>query len=167
MQNLKTDLYQIAQLAKDQEEENLEFSSFLRSGLDSQKIDEIVKSLYDQVLPRIDCTSCGNCCELMDPVFKEKDILKLSKCWKDKNIRDHLIEDREENEFMFNNSPCPFLKESKCLEYSSRPEGCKSYPHLHKEGFISRLVEVMESYSICPIVFNVYESLKVEVYGKC
>ena len=162
MTYLETDLFQIAQLAKDKEEENLGFNSFLKSSQCTKKIDEIVHSLYEQIALNIDCTACGNCCEQMDPVFKEKDIQKLSKCWKDENIKDYLIEDKEEDGFIFNMT-CPFLKENKCLQYVSRPDGCKSYPHLHKKDFISRLIKVMESYPICPIVYNVYERLKVEL----
>ncbi|MFH2137298.1 MAG: YkgJ family cysteine cluster protein [Candidatus Omnitrophota bacterium] len=157
MENLEIDLNKITQLAIEQEEENREFNSFLKSIQDTRKIDKIVHSLYKQVSAKIDCTSCGNCCKLMDPVFKAKDIAKLSK-----SIKDCLIEDKEED-FVFKTSPCLLLKETKCLQYLSRPEGCRSYPHLDRKDFISRLAEVMESYSICPIVFNVYEGLKAKI----
>ena len=44
-----------------------------------------------------------------------------------------------------------------------RPADCASYPNLHKDGFLSRLVFVLNSYAVCPIVFNVYEHLKDEM----
>ncbi|MFQ5576558.1 MAG: YkgJ family cysteine cluster protein [Anaerolineae bacterium] len=59
--------------------------------------------------------------------------------------------------------PCPFLKDDLCSNYECRPTDCRSYPHLHKDGFVSRLWGVVANYSICPIVFNVYERLKAEM----
>jgi hypothetical protein len=59
-------------------------------------------------------------------------------------------------------SPCLFLKDLKCSVYESRPADCKSYPHLHKKDITSRLLGVIDNYSECPIVFNVYEELKTE-----
>ncbi|MBU1087315.1 MAG: YkgJ family cysteine cluster protein [Candidatus Omnitrophica bacterium] len=159
--NMNTDLYMIAQLAKEKELENQEFYSFLKSNQDSKKIDKIVRSLYKQISAKIDCTSCGNCCKLMDPVFKKEDIEKLGPVTAE-SIKKDLREDKKENGFIFKISPCSFFKDKKCLQYLFRPVGCRSYPHLCKENFISRFSKVMESYSICPIVFNVCESLKIE-----
>ena len=61
---------------------------------------------------------------------------------------------------ILNQLPCPFLKDNKCTQYESRPLDCASYPHLHKKDFVFRLIGVVNNYSICPIVFNVYETLK-------
>ncbi len=36
----------------------------------------------------------------------------------------------------------------------------------HKEEFASRLIGVINNYSICPIVFNVYEALKNKYRSK-
>ena len=44
---------------------------------------------------------------------------------------------------------------------------CRSYPHLHKKEIISRLMGVVFNCSVCPIVFNVYEQMKLELwFGK-
>jgi Fe-S-cluster containining protein len=59
--------------------------------------------------------------------------------------------------------PCKFLRNKKCTIYSSRPFDCRSYPHLHKKDFTFRLFAVLNNYSVCPIVFNVYEELKVRM----
>ena len=53
-----------------------------------------------------------------------------------------------------------FLNDNKCTQYDSRPVNCALYPHLHKKDFVFRLIGVVNNYSICPIVFNVYEALK-------
>ncbi|MFH1965187.1 MAG: hypothetical protein ABIJ42_06545, partial [Acidobacteriota bacterium] len=49
--------------------------------------------------------------------------------------------------------------------YSARPEDCRSYPHLHKKKFVFRVSGVFSNCSRCPIVYNVYELLKDELYS--
>ena len=73
----------------------------------------------------------------------------------------YLVKDEEPGKFVFNKKP--FLKDNLCSRYAYRPKDCKSYPHLDKSGFIFRLINMVENCSICPIVFNVYESLKDEI----
>jgi hypothetical protein len=48
----------------------------------------------------------------------------------------------------------------------ARPNDCRLFPHLHKKGFVFRLIQVVENCSICPIVFNVFERLKQELWHK-
>ncbi len=45
--------------------------------------------------------------------------------------------------------------EIQITQYQCRPDDCRSYPHLHKRDFISRLINVIGNYSVCPIVFNI------------
>ncbi|MFH1062867.1 MAG: YkgJ family cysteine cluster protein [Candidatus Omnitrophota bacterium] len=166
MKKFETDLNKITQLARDKAAENRKFRVFLQASQYPQKIDKIAHRLYKQIAPEIDCTACGNCCKLMDPVLRKKDIEKLSKVWvgqAEKSIKNYLIKDKKENGFMFKISPCPLLKKNKCSQYLSRPAGCKAYPNLEKKDFSLRLKKVLENYSICPIVFNVYEGLKAEL----
>jgi Fe-S-cluster containining protein len=55
------------------------------------------------------------------------------------------------------------LKDNLCINYDHRPKDCSSYPHLHKNEFLSRTWGVIDNYSVCPIVFNTYEILKIEL----
>jgi Fe-S-cluster containining protein len=50
-----------------------------------------------------------------------------------------------------------------CSIYDNRPDTCRTFPHLEKPGFVSRLIGVIGSLSVCPIAFNVFEELKVIV----
>ena len=68
------------------------------------------------------------------------------------------------DEMIFNQLPCPFLKNKICLNYDHRPKDCKSYPHMHKDEIITRLWGIIDNYSICPIVFNVYEQMKFKLW---
>ena len=70
----------------------------------------------------------------------------------------------DRTEYEFNTLPCPFLSDNKCTNYEYRPKSCASYPHLHKDEFVFRLWGVVENYSCCPIVFNVYEKLKDDLW---
>jgi Fe-S-cluster containining protein len=74
------------------------------------------------------------------------------------------IEKNEDGDMHFKSLPCPFLLDKKCSVYDSRPDDCKSYPHLHKKDFLSRLFGVIDNYSNCPIVFNVFEDLKFKFH---
>lgn len=164
---METDINKIRKLSKEKEDENWEFRSFLKGcDISEEKIDLIVHELYKKVSSEIDCRACANCCREVQPVFDQEDIQRFSKCldiscaqFKDQ----YLIKDDDPGKFVFNKRPCPFLKDNLCSHYNCRPRDCKSYPHLHKCGFIFRLINVIGNCSICPVVFNVYECLKYEI----
>ena len=158
---METDLIKIKNLSKEREDENWYFRTFLK-GYDIKDLDSIVHELFKQVSEVMDCTSCGNCCKVMLPILKKKDIINLAKSL---NITPNqfitkYVSKSEDGESKLNQLPCPFLKDNKCTQYDSRPVDCASYPHLHKKDFVFRLIGVVDNYSICPIVFNVYEALK-------
>ena len=78
---------------------------------------------------------------------------------------DHLVAHEEKpGKFNFNAQPCPFLVDDLCTNYDARPQVCRSFPHLHKKDFRSRLYGVIFNYELCPIVYNVYEQLKEELW---
>ena len=56
------------------------------------------------------------------------------------------------------------IKSLKSTAYPCRPDDCRSFPHLHKEEFVFRLIQAVENCWICPIVFNVFERLKIELW---
>lgn len=170
LEKIETDLEKIQKLAEQREEENWEFRSFLK-GCDYslKKIDKIAHGLTQEISSRIDCAKCGNCCRAVKPVLTRKDIEKLSKGMvlpADQFREEYLSEDKEEDGFVFKTFPCPLLRGTLCAQYPNRPGACRSYPHLDKEGFIFRLMQVIENYSVCPIVFNVYECLKKRIPRK-
>ncbi len=167
---IETKLKRIKRLAKKRAEENWEFRSYLKqSDMGTEELDAVVHRILTQVTSKIDCPKCANCCKEMDPVLDEDDIAEFCIGLKipTSNFREeYLIQDDDDPaKYVFNKQPCPFLSAKLCSNYEHRPKDCRSYPHLHKSGFISRLWGVVDNYSICPIVFNTYERLKAELWN--
>jgi len=80
-------------------------------------------------------------------------------------VNKYLKRKDEGSDYIFNKIPCPFLQSSKCSVYTFCPESCTSFPHLQNKNFVSRLISVIHLCSVCPIVFNVYEALKEEIWA--
>ena len=164
---METNLKEIERTSKLKKDENWEFRTFLKGyDIPIEELDSIVHELFDYVSSEIDCTTCGNCCKIVSPLLKEKDIKKLSD-----NIgvyisefKKQFLKKTDEGDYTFRILPCPFLEDNICSQYKYRPKDCRSYPHLHKEDFVFRLIGVINNYSICPIVFNVYELLKERIW---
>ena len=167
---VETDLKKIKETAEKKEDENWEFRSFLKGyDIEVEELDSVVHRLYEGVYREIDCTACGNCCREISPVLEQEDIERLSRGLgiSPENFRERfLVKDEKDYSegFIFNKKPCPFLKVNLCSHYELRPEACRSFPHLHKEEFGFRLIGVVKNYDVCPIVFNVYEQLKAELW---
>lgn len=163
---IETDFEKIIQISKQKEKENIRFRTFLK-GKDDDELDNLVHGLNKEIENQIDCTKCGNCCVNLRPCLTRKEINILSKI--DNISRDYFIEkyteeDKFENIKYLKNTPCKYLVDKKCSIYINRPGDCRSYPNIQKTDFNSRTWSMIESYGICPIVFNVFERLKME-YG--
>jgi uncharacterized protein len=166
---METNLKKIEKTSKLKHEENWEFRSFLKIyDISLEELDSIVHELFDVVSSELDCTKCANCCKKVSPILNKNDIKKLSESVEISipNFKKQFLkkEKEDDGDYTFNRLPCPFLENNRCTQYKYRPNDCKSYPHLHKEEFVFRLIGVVNNYSICPIVFNVYELLKEKIW---
>lgn len=166
MNELELNLEKISMYAKARESENLRFRSFLK-GQDSDKIDNMIHRINEEVSASIDCTKCGNCCNHLCPEVDSRDIDRLSNVLNvtPEKFRENYVM-KEEGEDYLKHTPCRFLKDKMCTVYEIRPNSCRDYPYLHKDYFISRLFGVLNNYSICPIVYNSFERLKRELRFK-
>ncbi len=164
---IEKDLDKIKLLGERNERQNFKFRLFLKNlNMESKKIDIIVHEIYGEVVNEIDCTQCANCCRQIKPLLDEKDIdifiktLSIDAKTFKSNYLQEVKEHAEKLTFEFKELPCPFLQNNKCRNYQNRPKDCRSYPYLNKKNFTTRLLSIIDNYSICPIVFNVFELLK-------
>jgi hypothetical protein len=68
-------------------------------------------------------------------------------------------------EYQLKQTPCCFLKEDgRCEIETCKPESCKSYPFTDRPERLFSLFSIIESASVCPVVFEMIERLKNE-YG--
>ena len=162
---LELDLKKIKLLAEKNEEKNWRFRSFLKFR-DDLRIDNIVHRLYREISKDIDCTQCANCCRELKPLITKKEVKLIAaslNMHEEAFLEKYTDFDHDEKKLSLKESPCSFLKENKCTVYKYRPSDCRSFPHLHKIDFTTRLISVLQNYSICPIVFNLYEQLKIDL----
>jgi len=164
MIHLELDIEKINRISKQKENENYKFLSFLK-GQDSDRVDKIVHRLYREIAEQIDCTDCGNCCKNLRPRVTDTEIDILSKI--DNLLHEDFVtkfieQDEIDHVNYLKDTPCKYLVDKKCVIYTDRPFDCRSYPHIHKKYFNSRTLDVINNFGICPIVFNVFERLKME-----
>lgn len=167
---LETDIKRIEQRAEQQAERNWAFRCFLKgSDLPAKEIDSVVHALNHEISSQIDCARCANCCKAVQPLLKPCDVQRLAR-YLNLSATDfrtqYLQKDDEEQDEVFKVMPCPFLQENRCTVYLFRPDDCRSYPHLHKRDFVFRVSQAVSNYSVCPIVFNVFEMLKQELWHR-
>lgn len=126
-------------------------------------LDEITHELHDKAFEHIDCLQCANCCKTTSPLFKQRDIERLSSHFRIKPsqfIEQYLHID-EDNDYVLNVAPCPFLgADNYCSVYDARPNACREYPHTDKRKIHTLLKETYNNISICPAVFEIVEGLK-------
>ena len=163
---LQTEPKAVARLAAKREDENWRFRSFLKGiDLEIEELDAIVHKQYKAISRQIDCCACGNCCREALPVVQASDLVRLVSglnMSEAEVIQRFLVAGEEKGTFTFNQKPCPLLSGKRCTAYELRPDDCRSFPHLHKDEFVFRLIQAIDNCSICPIVFNVFERLKGE-----
>jgi len=159
-----TDLAYIEQTSKANEQENLEFRTYVRADLDlsDYRLHGIVQQTTQEVWDHIDCRTCANCCKTRHPVFSRTEVQRIAEYlgMTPAELRaDYLEVDPEVAKYITRQLPCPFLKDNLCSIYDVRPSVCAGYPHLHRH-FRNRLWQTIDNAETCPIVFNVLERLK-------
>ncbi len=127
-------------------------------------IDGLVHKINEQVEKEIDCTTCGACCKNLmihitdEEADKAADCINLSSA----NFKEQYVEVSAGGQMIMNTIPCHFLENKSCSIYANRFSECRDFPHLHKPHFTQRLFSTLIHYSICPIIYNVVEELKIQ-----
>lgn len=167
---MKSDYSDLEKLAKEKEDANWKFRSFLKfyDEMSDEEIDAIVFKLADEISGEIECTNCGRCCQSLKPTFSEEDQQRLADrlAIAVEQLKQQYLEyvnDDNEPRWQIKDTPCPFQKNNKCTVYEDRPDNCRDYPYLHEPEFTSRTWGMIERTFTCPIVFQVMEELKKEL----
>jgi Fe-S-cluster containining protein len=161
-----TDLVQIRRLGEMKRDENNRFRLYLkRHNYVERKLKKIGEGIQDQ----IDCTVCANCCRVASVEPTERDIANLAKFLRispDKFLAEYTEEDKEGTRVLKRSKAtgCVFLDGMDCTVYEARPRTCEFFPHVTKgEGPITtRMWELTDRATYCPIVYNSLEAFKEE-----
>jgi Fe-S-cluster containining protein len=161
---MMTDLAQIERAAVAKEDENCSFQTFVKLELElsDRRLNTIVSETTAEVWKHIDCRTCANCCRSQYPTFSRPEVERIAAYigLSAEALRTrYLTSDADSGKYITRELPCPFLEGNLCAIYEVRPAVCAGYPHLHR-NFRSRLWQTLDNAAVCPIVFNVLESLK-------
>lgn len=145
-----------------QKKQNKKLAQKLKK-IPEKKLDEAFRREDEQVFQDIDCLSCANCCKTTSPIFRDVDILRLSKRLRTSTsefIEKYLKMDHE-NDYVLKSSPCVFLMDdNKCSVYEDRPLACKEYPHTNRKRMHQILNLTLKNTEICPAVAQIFENLR-------
>lgn len=127
-----------------------------------KNLDDVMQDLHDEAFAQFDCLNCANCCSTISPIVTDKDVERLARHLKMKAVDfiDRYLYRDEDNDFVFNETPCPFLlPDNYCTVYEQRPKACREYPHTDRNRFIQILNLTHKNCEICPVVYRITEEL--------
>lgn len=146
------------------EAENYAFRTYLKNRADGNELDKQFFKLHKELFASYDCNKCRNCCKEYSASFEEDDLDKISdflKMTKNDFIKTYVKDVC--GEYQLNVKPCCFLKEDGgCKIETCKPSGCRDYPYTNKPERLFSLLGIVQSTSVCPVVFEMFERLKDE-----
>ena len=148
------------------EKENYSFRTYLKNHAYSNELDEQFLELHNELFLGYDCSKCRNCCMEYSACFEEEELSPVAAFlgiteteFKDMYIKESF------GEYQLNTKPCCFLEaDGKCKIEACKPSNCKDYPFTNRPERLFSLLSIMDSASICPVVYEIIERLK-KIYG--
>ena len=128
-----------------------------------KNLDKIVHELHIEEFEKIDCLECALCCSSLGPMIFESDIDRMASALRMKasKFADEYIRMDEDGDYIFKQSPCPFLcHDNLCSIYENRPKACREYPHTDRKRFYQVARKTYHNASTCPAVYSILEKLK-------
>jgi len=165
-----TDLVQIKQLGEKKRVENEK----LRKHLKRHNFPEIrLRRTAEAIEDEIDCRSCANCCKVAETDVTERDIKRLAKylgITPQQFINEYTTTsafEQKEPILRRRETGCIFLEGNDCTIYDARPDTCRDFPHLIRGAgsFESRMWQMPDRATYCPIVYNALEAFKEMIGG--
>lgn len=155
-------LKQLPAHAKAKHNESKKFFAKLKKKT-PKNLDVVMQQLHDEEFKNTDCLDCANCCKTTGPLFTDKDIQRISKFFKmkPKQFVDTYLQIDEENDYVLQSVPCPFLGvDNFCSIYEVRPKACSEFPHTNRRKFQQIAHLTIKNVAICPAAFNIVEKMK-------
>jgi uncharacterized protein len=124
--------------------------------------DKLVNGLHIKEFAVLNCLECANCCKTLGPRLSQHDIERMAIHLKigTSAFFDKYIKKDEDNDYIFNHMPCPFLQEDNyCAIYSSRPRACRTYPHTDQKNIAGILGHCLKNTETCPAVYNIFSRI--------
>lgn len=153
---------QLPKRAKDTHKENKKFFTLLKRKPPRQ-LDSLMLELHEAEFERTDCLKCANCCKTTGPLFTNKDVERISKHFRMKEIKfiETYLRIDEENDYVLQSVPCSFLgSDNYCSIYDVRPKACREFPHTDRKKFQQIADLTLKNVAICPAAFNIVEEMK-------
>ena len=126
-------------------------------------LDRLFRNLHELAFKHINCLECANCCITISPSIQDNDIQKISRYLKIKPsaVVSKYMRLDEENDYIMNVAPCPFLMDDNCCYvYDARPLACKGYPHTDNNKMNKLLNLTIKNSTVCPAVSFILEEIK-------
>jgi Fe-S-cluster containining protein len=132
--------------------------------LSDEALDSLVERIAAPIIEAIDCTQCANCCRHLNIYLTESDGKRLAEAIDVplSSIIDHERAHQQDEWGMFIQKPCRFLDGNLCSIYPHRPESCRIYP-VFTPNFRWTIDMILEGVGLCPIIYNVIETLQDEL----
>lgn len=130
--------------------------------MSEKDLDKIIHPLHDKAFDHINCLDCANCCTSISPTLYNRDIDKIASTLrlKPSEVVEQYIKIDEENDFVFKNSPCPFLmNDNYCSVYENRPKACREYPHTDRNKMVQILSLTKRNAYVCPAVYWIVKNI--------
>jgi len=161
---------EVAAKAQRLEQQNYEFRTFLKIHADCDELDSQFLKLHKELFANYDCSKCTNCCRSYNLELDEDEVEKVAKflkITKDELTTKYLVHEDidDEKQDEFKHKPCSFLDDDgSCQIEDCKPNACKDYPFTDKPDRLSSMLSVIDHASVCPVVFEILERLKM-LYG--
>jgi hypothetical protein len=126
------------------------------------------RRVSERIESEIDCRSCANCCKVAETDVTERDTERLAR-YLGMTSRQFVEQyttasafEQKEPILRRRESGCIFLEGNDCSIYEARPDTCRDFPHLIRGAgsFESRMWQMVDRATYCPIVYNALEEFK-------
>ncbi|MDA0303090.1 MAG: YkgJ family cysteine cluster protein [Bacteroidetes bacterium] len=132
-------------------------------------LDATFHQRHEEVFAEVDCLDCAHCCKTTSPIFKARDIDRISKSLRMKigAFSAKYLKMDDEGDWVLQQAPCPFLHEdNSCNIYDVRPQACSEYPHTDRKQMSGILALTEENAHVCPAVSSMVQKILEAGVGK-